>query len=1130
MLNPFAALHSTGRDAASGRINPPPWLLAFSLAASLFFSAHTPAAAERLALSLDGQWQGRMDPGQIGEGQKWFSESVPFPGRASVPGCWDNEGFGTAHEKARTNFTGRFWYKKSVRVPESWQGRRIFLWVGGVHRTARTWVNGQCLGEHVGYLLAFEYELTSLVAPGQEATIALEVDSTHRPGIDPLHGSCDIMDYMGAGYGKQELESGDLSAGETDVTWGSVWGHVSLEARSEAWLADLFVQPRLTPASLKIQARLEGDPGRAGADGVRLEVIDRDGRPVADRREDLSKVMAGRELALETEVPEAKPWSFRSPYLYTVRLSLLRSGQPLDLISARTGLREIQIDGAHFRLNGKPIFLNGYGDDSIYPETMAFPSDKEFYLKRLRLVKSYGFNYVRHHSHMLPPEYYEACDEVGMLVSAEYPIAYGNRATTDAANANHRTIMRGAIRRHRNHPSIFNWCMGNEGGGDTLRKDFNRIVREEDPTRPFIDTDGLWPGSLPNGENRDSLDFFVIQFDLMNFPLDNPRMFWFDARPVKPVVSHETGNFCTFPRFDQIRFFERSLKPFWLDWGRNNYEQLGLLAEAERFAHHSERLYALLHKTNLEALRKNPWISGSHWWLFQDFWTTSNGLVDAHFRHKAVWPDEVRQFNNDIVLLEDGMELSYRSGQTWETRLRISNFGEEALAGETLTWRLHAGSVGISQGILHDLGAAQAGLTDLGTLRASLPRTGQPERLILEVEMSADRRRIQNRWTSWVYPPPAGPPAGGPPVFATAALLEDLAALGARPLPAGGELPARAVYVARRASPNLLQAVERGACLVLLSPRSGFTTEGTRFKQPWWHAQLAHGLDEGTAVYEHPITRGLAPEGWLDAGFYRLIEGAQGIRLEGLAEKPGVIVRSICDPRIPRNKALLFEARAGQGSLLVSAFNHRQAQGFPENDWLLARLLEHARSLPQPAASMRGEALLAAATLPGQPGGPCAQGFIRVLKNEGEKASWHTALEDNVEGYFCRQTQPGNLVAWETAPAPAKIPGGIVFVFAGGLGWKSEPDAGGYTFLVNNQPVLDFNLTTEAKSWSSPDGQTELRFHPTRQLSLDALGYFYVRLAPGLVVPGQPCRLGVKSKGRNSKRWFGLHPYTDLVE
>jgi beta-galactosidase/beta-glucuronidase len=48
------------------------------------------------------------------------------------------------------------------------------------------------------------------------------------------------------------------------------------------------------------------------------------------------------------------------------------------------------------------------------------------YVQRLRLVKSYGFNFVRHHSAIMPPEYYEACDELGMLVSAEFPIAYEN--------------------------------------------------------------------------------------------------------------------------------------------------------------------------------------------------------------------------------------------------------------------------------------------------------------------------------------------------------------------------------------------------------------------------------------------------------------------------------------------------------------------------------------------------------------------------------------------------------------------------------------------------------------------------------------------------------------------------------
>jgi hypothetical protein len=1098
--------------------------------ACLMTVAQAPGIDDRPCVSLDGKWQGRMDPDKVGEAQQWFSPAKPFEREATVPGCWDSEGFGFEQEKARTNFTGRFWYKKALDVPSDWEGQRIWLRVGGVHRTARTWVNGHFLGEHIGYLLEFEHDLTPLVRPGQRATIAIEVDSTHRPEVDPLHGECDLMDYLGAGFGKQEKESGDLSAGEKDVTWGGIWGHVWLETRPCAWLANLFVQPRLSPPALRVQAHLQGDTAGAEADGLGLQVCDSEGRLVFDRRCELAGVLADPLVTLEAALPEARPWSFRSPCLYTVKLALMKREATLDRISTRTGFREIQIEGGRFLLNGKTVFLNGYGDDSIYPETLGFPSDKAVYLERLRLAKSYGFNYVRHHSHMLPPEYYDACDEVGMLVSAEYPIAYGNRATTDTANRNHRTIMRGAIRRHRNHPSIFNWCLGNEGGGDTLRKDFLDIVRQEDPTRPLIDTDGLWPNSVPNGENRDSLNFFVIQFDLMNCALDNPSMFWFDSAPLKPVVSHETGNFCTFPRFDQIQCFRGSLKPFWLTWGRDNCEKLGLLDQAERFAYNSERLYALLHKRNLEALRKNPRISGYHWWLFQDFWTTANGLVDLHFRPKAVWPDEVRQFNNDIVLLEDGLELTYRSGQTLSTRLLVSNFGEDDLTGETLTWHLRSGNVPVAQGTLRDARAAQAQLTTLGEIQAVLPRLTQPERLTLDVQMSADRRRIRNGWTSWLYPPGPVTPLTQVPIFASLSLLEELKTMGAQPLPLGTNLPVRAVFVAQRATTRLLEVAERGACLLLLDPRDGFVTEATRFKQPWWHAQPAHGLDEGTVVYDHPITRGLAPEGWLDAGFYRLIEGARGIRIENLSQKPSVVVRGIVDPRHPQDKALLFEARVGRGSLVVSAFNHRKARGFPENDWLLTRLLNYAGTLPTPAAAIDLEPLREAARKINHPGGPHLQGFVRILTNEAERVVWHTALEDNVEGYLCRQTQPGHRLTWQTAAAPKTIANPVSFVFAGGLGWKREPEAAGYTFLVNGKEALDFNFTMKPSSWRSGDGRVELRFRPTRWLPDDALGYFYVTLAPELLVPGAPCLFGVQSKGQGSKRWFGLHPYTDLLE
>ena len=87
----------------------------------------------------------------------------------------------------------------------------------------------------------------------------------------------------------------------------------------------------------------------------------------------------------------------------------------LDAVETRFGMRQLRIDGYHILLNGKRLMLRGYGDDHIYPQQMAMPSNKELHLARSRTIKSYGFNHVRHHSTMMPPEYYDACDEVGIL-------------------------------------------------------------------------------------------------------------------------------------------------------------------------------------------------------------------------------------------------------------------------------------------------------------------------------------------------------------------------------------------------------------------------------------------------------------------------------------------------------------------------------------------------------------------------------------------------------------------------------------------------------------------------------------------------------------------------------------------
>ena len=466
------------------------------------------------------------------------------------------------------------------------------------------------LGEHIGFLSVQEHDITQFAVPGKTATITIQVDSKQRWGVDAMYGCSSLADFM-------------------DIEWGGIWGHVRLEARSNAWLSDLFVRPDVVGSSCSASATLNGKSDLA--DSAKLEVFDQEGRRVAETSLKIDpKAAAGQPIIVKSAIPDAQLWTPESPTLYTARLSLIGGEKVFDTMESRFGMRQFTIDGHHFLLNGKRIMLRGYGDDHIYPEEGPMSTDKEMHLKRLRTIKSYGFNHVRHHSTIMPPEYYEACDEVGMIVNAEFPICYSHflpgtgawwkeRAPKDTdpgpGNETYKRQWTAAIKRNRNHPSIFCWVMGNElWDGIPLRFDFQRIAHELDPGRFFIDSDGVWgddfvvPGGniLVSKKDRDTLDFYILSFNVFTNPIDNPTKYETPRPPIKPVISHEAGNYVTFSRPDLIDEFKHNIKPFWLTEGKTKLEKLGLLREANAWAEKSERLCSLLHKYELEALRKIP--------------------------------------------------------------------------------------------------------------------------------------------------------------------------------------------------------------------------------------------------------------------------------------------------------------------------------------------------------------------------------------------------------------------------------------------------------------------------------------------------------------------------------------------
>ena len=410
----------------------------------------------RESVDLGGEWEFRMDPEDRGLAEKWFEEKIPFDRKIRVPGAWNAQGVAYAsesqlreYEKLRLNgthllgtereserlfivFPGPAWYRKAIRIPPSWRGRVPWLVFEGIHRYGDVWVNGEPAGSSRSYLTPLRIELSRWAGDGGTLSVVVRVDARRDRSIDPLMGCLDTLDFLYA-------------------SWGGLHRKVRLEATGRAWLEDVYARPFLRDAAVEIRAAVGGDRGRP----LRwtAAVTDPAGREVAR-----GEGPAGETLRLA--IPAPRPWTPRSPALYTVRARLLEGEEAQDAVTVRFGMREFAVDGGRFLLNGRPVFLRGTGDDCIFPNTLAPPADREEFRRRLAAARDYGFNYIRCHSWFPPEEYLDAADELGMMVQPEFPIAYRwDLPATPEAKKRLLEQWAAAIRLHRNHPSIVAWCI-----------------------------------------------------------------------------------------------------------------------------------------------------------------------------------------------------------------------------------------------------------------------------------------------------------------------------------------------------------------------------------------------------------------------------------------------------------------------------------------------------------------------------------------------------------------------------------------------------------------------------------------------------------------------------------------------
>ena len=120
-------------------------------------------------------------------------------------------------------------------------------------------------------------------------------------------------------------------------------------------------------------------------------------------------------------------------------------------------------------------------------------------------------------------------------------------------------------------------------------------------------------------------------------------------------------------------------------------------------------------------------------------------------------------------------------------------------------------------------------------------------------------------------------------------------------------------------------------------------------------------------------------------------------------------------------------------------------------------------------------------------------------------------------------------MCWTTAPVVDSAIEEITFAFMGGLGWNSQPKTEGFELLVGDDVGLLFDVTRQSCRWTNENTGVELLYVPTWNSDEDSGGFFFVTLPKSRVMPGAPLKLGVRSRGEGSMRWFAVDYYLDAA-
>ncbi len=609
--------------------------------------------------------------------------------------------------------------------------------------------------------------------------------------------------------------------------------------------------------------------------------------------------------------------------------------------------KRLTIKGRHFcDQDGHRIFLRGKHDGCVWPLTGHCPMDILTWREYFMTCQDYGLNHVRFHSWCPPEAAFAAADELGIILQPELPFWGDFNAKDSVLMAFLHKEGVNIMCEYGHHPSFAMFALGNELWGSIEEMErFVRDFRQQAPhilftfgSNYYLGYQGVKPGMdyfttcRVGGEawgaydthTRGSFAFADAKTGgMLNSEYPNTQM-TLDAGCRKssvPVISHETGQFQTYPDYNEIEKYKGVLYPYNLEVFRKRLEAAGMLDQAEDF-HRASGLWSLqLYKADIELDLRTESMAGFQLLDLQDYPGQGSayvGILDAFMDPKGLCTvREWREWCNDVVPLVIMPSFTYTAGQQQDFEVKIANYSGQSLAGKTLRW-----VVGNLEG---DLTIPDGeGLLTVGKIPFEAPLVHSGTQMMLAVVVEGTE--YHNTYDLWVYPKDASLDAGD--IVVTHQLTQDIG-----------------------------QKLERGA-KVLWMPDSTLTanTVGPLFQTDYWNYRMFKTICEknkkpvspGTLGIlcdpTHPLFRTFPTEDHTNWQWFPIVQNSRPMILDNLSHDYRPIVQVIDNIERNHKLGLVFGFQVGKGKLLVCASNLECAKEYPEGRQFYHALLSYMQS------------------------------------------------------------------------------------------------------------------------------------------------------------------------------------------